>query len=61
MIAIILAFLDINKFFAFISENLIGFSFILNVIASIVMLISVIATIFSGWDYIKGGKELLKD
>jgi hypothetical protein len=25
------------------------------------LIICVIATIFSGWDYLKGGKELLKD
>lgn len=61
MIAIILAFVDINSFFAFTSGNLTGVSLILNVTASIVMLISVFATIFSGVDYIKGGKELLKD
>ena len=27
----------------------------------LIMLISVIATIFSGWNYLKGGKDLLKD
>lgn len=33
----------------------------LNIIGSILMIISVIATIFSGYDYLKNGKELLKD
>lgn len=61
MIAIILAFVDVNGFFAFTSGNLTGFSLGLNVVASLMMLISVIATIFSGVDYIKGGKDLLKD
>ena len=61
MIAIILAFIDLNGFFAFVGTKLTGFSLVLNVTASIMMLISVIATIFSGIDYIKGGKDLLKD
>ena len=61
MIAITLAFIDINNFFAFASGNLTGFSLILNITASVIMLISVIATVFSGVDYVKGGKELLKD
>ena len=61
MIAIILAFIDINGFFTFIGTKLTGFSLVLNVTASVIMLISVVATIFSGIDYIKGGKDLLKD
>ena len=61
MIAIILAFIDINGFFAFASGELTGFSLVLNITASVMMLISVIATIFSGIDYVKGGKDLLKD
>lgn len=61
MIAIILAYLDINAFGEFINGNLTGFALILNIIATIVMVISVIATIFSGWDYLKNGKDLLKD
>lgn len=34
---------------------------ILNILGSILMVISVIATIFSGYDYLKNGKDLLKD
>ena len=34
---------------------------VLNVITSILMLISVIATIFSGYDYLKNGKDLFKE
>ena len=30
-------------------------------IISVVATATVIATIFSGWDYLKGGKDLLKD
>lgn len=61
MIAIVLAFIDVNGFFAFIGTKLTGFSLALNITASVIMLISVVATIFSGIDYIKGGKDLLKD
>ena len=61
MIAIILAFIDVNGFFQFAQGNLTGFSLLLNVTSSVTMLISVIATIFSGIDYIKDGKDLLKD
>lgn len=61
MLAIILAFVDVNGFFAFANGNLTGTALLLNVVASVMMLISVVATIFSGVDYIKGGKELLKD
>lgn len=60
MFAIVLAFIDVHSFAEFFSGNLHGFSFILNMVASILMLISVIAAIFSGWDYVKNGKELLK-
>ena len=34
---------------------------IMNILASVFMTISVIATIFSGYEYLKGGKDLLKD
>lgn len=57
MIAIILAFIDVNKFGAIFSGNLTGFDFVLNLISTIIMIFSVIATIFSGWDYLKNGKD----
>ncbi len=59
MIAIILAFCDVNKFGEIFSGKLTGGAFVLNLLATSIMLISVIATIFSGWDYLKDGKELL--
>ena len=34
---------------------------IINVVTSVLMAFSVVATIFSGWSYLKGGKDLLKD
>lgn len=64
MFAIVLMFININDtnvFGAFINGNLTGTELIINVLATVLMLISVVATIFSGWDYVKNGKELLKD
>lgn len=64
MIAIILMFININEtnvFGAFINGNLTGMSLAVNILATVLMTISVIATIFSGWEYIKNGKDLLKD
>ena len=64
MIAIILMFININNtniFGIFVKGNLTGIELIVNILATVFMVISVIATIFSGWDYIKNGKDLLKD
>lgn len=74
MIAIILMFLTTKPYFAFIfrakteqeavaSSALIYMTtgdFILNILASVLITFSVIATIISGIDYLKGSKELLK-
>ena len=61
MLAIIVAFMDNNAFGAILKGNLVGYEFGINLITTILMITCVIATIFSGWDYIKDGKELLKD
>ena len=64
MIAIILMFMNINNtnvFGAFIKGGLTGVELIINILTTVLMVASVIATIFSGWDYIKNGKDLLKD
>lgn len=61
MIAIILAFLDVNAFGACFKGNLTGFTLILNAMVTIMMIIQTIATIFSGYEYLKEGKDLLKD
>lgn len=75
MLGIICMFLTNHPYFAFVlrakteaatfeNSALIYMStgeFIINIIASILITISVIATIFSGYQYLKGGKELLKD
>ena len=75
MIAIILIFIDKFNFFDFVkattdaktaleSSYMIYMnqsSIIFNAITSICLLISVVATIFSGYEYLKDGKDLLKD
>ena len=64
MIAVISAFININNtnaFGAFIYGELTGIALIVNVITTIMFIIATIATIISGIDYLKGGKDLLKD
>ena len=61
MIAIILAFIDPNAYGTIFDGNLIGYEFIINLLVTIIMSVSVVATIFSGWEYIKGGKNLFKN
>ena len=61
MVAIIFAFLDTYYFGAIFVENLTGYQFALNLIVTLLMSLCVIATIFSGYDYIKNSKELFKD
>jgi len=58
MIAIIFAFVDIGGFFTFVSGGLSGAHLVINIIASVMMAISTVATIFSGWDYVWKGREL---
>ena len=75
MIAIIFCFLDPFKFGQFIfrvpmvtdmAANSAAIymttgQFLINILGTVILVISVIATIFSGIDYLKNGKELLKD
>ncbi len=75
MIGIIFAFLDKFKFGDFIfrvstqaelqinsaSIYMTTGQFIINIVTTIVLILSVIATIFSGINYLKDGKELFKD
>lgn len=60
MIAIIVAFIDINSFGTIFNGELNGIWFVINIITTIMMSVSVIATIFSGWEYIKEGKSIFK-
>lgn len=64
MIAIILALFNINGtniYGNFITGNLTGIELVVNVLTTSLLTISVIATVFSGWDYLNKGKELFKD
>ena len=60
MVAIILAFIDLSYFGAFIWERLTGYDLVINILSSSLMFISTVAAIFSGMDYLKGSKELFK-
>ena len=61
MIAIILVMFDKNAFWDCFRCGLTGVDFGINLAATLLLLISTFATIFSGIDYMKNGKDLLKD
>ena len=61
MIAIILIMFDRNNFWDCFRGGLNGVDFAINLVATVLLLVSVVATIFSGADYMKNGKELFKD
>lgn len=58
MIAIIFAFIDKNAFAVCFTGELTGIDYFLNLFVTIMMIIQVIATIFSGIDYMKNAKDL---
>ena len=60
MVGLIIAFIDVNSFGAIFKGELIGLPFAINLLTTVLLGISVIATIFSGIDYLKGSKELFK-
>lgn len=60
MVGLTVAFIDANRFGAIFNGNLSGLAFGINLITTVFLSISVIATIFSGIDYLKGSKELFK-
>ena len=61
MLAIVLVMFDKNAFWDCFRGGLTGVDLVINATATILLLISVFATIFSGIDYMKNGKEFLKD
>ena len=61
MIAIILALVDINKFGSIFTIQMDTIPFILNLLSTTSMIICVLATLFSGYEYLKGAKDILKD
>lgn len=60
MTAIILTFIDLHSFGECFTGNLEGADFLFNMIVTMMMLIQVVATIFSGVDYLKGAKEYME-
>ncbi|MBR3134807.1 MAG: CDP-diacylglycerol--glycerol-3-phosphate 3-phosphatidyltransferase [Clostridia bacterium] len=61
MFAIIIAFIDVNEFGAIFTKQLDTIPFIINLLTTSLMIICTISTIFSGYEYMKDGKDLLKD
>lgn len=59
MVGLIVALFDMSAFCEFIQGGLTGFALVINIVSTTALFISVIATIFSGWNYIKEGKEIL--
>ncbi len=60
MLAIILAFIDVHSFGECFTGTLQGGLLVLNLIVTSMMILQTIATIFSGIDYMRGAKELMK-
>jgi CDP-diacylglycerol--glycerol-3-phosphate 3-phosphatidyltransferase len=59
MVAISLAFIDNNSFMAFTSKCLCLPELILNILMSLAMIVSVVATIWSGVDYFVKSKDVV--
>lgn len=57
MIAVIAAYSNSGKLFECFFGDLDGINFVMNLIESGMMVICVFATCFSGWDYLKNGKD----
>ena len=60
MIAIILAFVDLNSFGECFKGTLQGGALILNIVVTVMMLIQTLATVVSGIEYMKDAKDLIK-
>lgn len=61
MLAIILTLIDVNQIGSIFTKSLTGFSFVLNLLDTLLMFLCIVATIFSGYEYLKDGKDILKD
>lgn len=60
MIAIILAFVDLNAFGECFTGNLQGVQLIFNILVTVMMLVQTLATITSGIEYMKGANKIIK-
>lgn len=61
MLAIILALVDVNSFGDIFTKQMDIIPFVLNLLVTLLMIICIIATLFSGYEYLKGGKDILQD
>lgn len=61
MVGLIIALIDVNPFGKFLDGSLSGINLAINIISTSMLFISVIATVFSGWDYVKNGKDILSN
>lgn len=61
MVALAIIFIDKYSFFEFAYGNVVGVDLFINVCGSILLAISVVATIFSGIDYFLKGKNFFKE
>ncbi len=63
MIAIIAMFIDKYSFGYFVNNmvSMTPIEIALNIFTTVMMIVCVISTIFSGYEYLKNGKDLLKD
>ena len=59
IIAIIVAFIDVNSFARCLTGGLTGIQLLLNIVQTLMMTICVLTTIISGIDYLKDGKKYL--
>lgn len=59
MVGLIIALIDVNPFGKFLDGSLSGINLAINIISTSMLFISVIATVFSGWNYVKNGKNIL--
>lgn len=60
MIAIMLAFVDLNAFGECFTGNLQGASLVFNILVTVMMLVQTLATIISGIEYMKGANKIIK-
>lgn len=62
MLAVIAAYLNTGNLFECFYGEMTGLNLVMNFLESILMVTCVFATCFSGWDYLKSGKEwILRD
>lgn len=61
MVGLTLIFIDKYPFGAIFTQNLTGLEFGYNLMGTLLLGISVIATIFSGYDYLKDSKDLFQE